>query len=297
MNLPKGGIAFFDSGIGGMTVLAACQSILNDELFYYYGDNIHAPYGNLPPKQIREYVFDAFEKFRALDVKAAVVACNTATAVCIEELRRTFDFPILGAEPAIRLAARAGGRVLVLTTQATYKSQRYQTLLTETRIAYPKVELVTAPCERLAYEIEKNIKNATFDYTPFLPRQKADGVVLGCTHYVYIEAQIAAYYGCPVYHGNGGIARRLYTLLRGNRDGRPPDVFELKNLGFSTTIFPKNPLVKEVDKKANKRLHQNPLNPLKNQGKGEVVFLGESAENNEKIYKQTYVRKQDGFLG
>ena len=132
--------------------------------------------------------------------------------------------------------------------------------------------------------------------TDYLTRQferfdfaQYSALVLGCTHYVYIEAQIAAYYGCPVYHGNGGIARRLYTLLRGNRDGRPPDVFELKNLGFSTTIFPQNPLGKEADKKANKRLYQTPLNPLKNQGKGEVVFLGESAENNEKIYKQTYV--------
>lgn len=289
MDLPKGGIAFFDSGIGGMTVLAACRNVLKDERFYYYGDNIHAPYGNLPSQKIRDYVFAVFEKFRALDVKAAVVACNTATAVCVEELRRAYPFPIIGAEPALRLAARGGGRVLVLTTQATCKSQRYQTLLDKTRATYPQTELITVPCEQLAYQIEKNIGKDGFDCTPFLPKERADGVVLGCTHYVYMQAQIAAYYNCPVYHGNEGIARRLCAVLRKNSDGQPPDFFESKNLGFSTTIFPQNAHKKGVDEKANKRLYQNTLNPLKIQGKGGIVFLGENAENNQKIYKQTYV--------
>ena len=77
MRILKGGIAFFDSGIGGMTVLAECQKRCKGEIFYYYGDNKHAPYGNLPPAKIRRYVEKAFRKFRRLKVKAVVVACNT----------------------------------------------------------------------------------------------------------------------------------------------------------------------------------------------------------------------------
>ena len=60
MKIPKGGVAFFDSGIGGLTVMAACRERIGKEIFYYYGDNAHAPYGNLTPKQIRRFVFSAF---------------------------------------------------------------------------------------------------------------------------------------------------------------------------------------------------------------------------------------------
>ena len=60
MRIPKGGIAFFDSGIGGLTVLAECQKQQGDEIYYYYGDNHHAPYGNLPPKKIKNFLFFAF---------------------------------------------------------------------------------------------------------------------------------------------------------------------------------------------------------------------------------------------
>ena len=105
MQIAEGGIAFFDSGIGGLTVLAECCRQIKGGVFYYYGDNTHAPYGNLPPEKIKEYVFQAFEKFRRLKVRAAVIACNTATAVCVEELRKKYDFPIIGAEPAVYSAA------------------------------------------------------------------------------------------------------------------------------------------------------------------------------------------------
>lgn len=81
MQIPQGGVAFFDSGIGGLTVLAKCKQRLPNEIFYYYGDNERAPYGNLPPDQIERYVFQAFDELQSLKIKAAVIACNTATAV------------------------------------------------------------------------------------------------------------------------------------------------------------------------------------------------------------------------
>ena len=86
MGIPSGGVAFFDSGIGGLTVLCECAARLPNERFYYFGDNRHAPYGNLSDKKIKKLVFRAFRKFAALRVKAAVLACNTATATCVEAL-------------------------------------------------------------------------------------------------------------------------------------------------------------------------------------------------------------------
>ena len=110
---PKGGIAFFDSGIGGLTTLSACLDYAKARNFsginyYYYGDNFRAPYGNLSDKQIFSYVDEIFSRFQALEVSAAVLACNTATAVCAERLREKYPFPIIGIEPSILPAMREG---------------------------------------------------------------------------------------------------------------------------------------------------------------------------------------------
>ncbi|MBQ8309104.1 MAG: aspartate/glutamate racemase family protein [Clostridia bacterium] len=119
MGIPSGGVAFFDSGIGGLTVLAECKKFLPDRLFYYYGDNENAPYGNRKKETIEKYVLTAFERLRELAPQAAVVACNTATAVCVEKLRKIYSFPIVGAEPAVFAAAKRGGEIYVLATKAT----------------------------------------------------------------------------------------------------------------------------------------------------------------------------------
>ena len=122
--MQKGKIAFFDSGIGGLTVLRSCLERLDGYIYYYYGDNARAPYGNLSKENIRRYVLEAFDCFCDLGVDGAVVACNTATAVCMEELRERYAFPIVGTEPAIYPAAAMGGEVLVLATRATVVRER-----------------------------------------------------------------------------------------------------------------------------------------------------------------------------
>ena len=68
MKVRKGGVAFFDSGIGGLTVLAECEKFFSKEIFYYYGDHAHAPYGNLSNRKIKKYVFRAFRLFKKLRV-------------------------------------------------------------------------------------------------------------------------------------------------------------------------------------------------------------------------------------
>ena len=169
MRIPQGGIGVFDSGIGGLTVLSECQKLCKNETFYYFGDHAHAPYGNKSPKRIYRYTLAAMRKFRRLKVKAVVLACNTVTAVCVEKLRRTFSFPIIGTEPAVFSAAKEGGRVLVLATRVTTENKRFQSLCSRAASDYPHADIQTVACERLAIEIEKNILNANFDCTPFLP--------------------------------------------------------------------------------------------------------------------------------
>ena len=177
MRIPKGGVAFFDSGIGGLTVLAECQKGQREEIFYYYGDNQHAPYGNLSPKKIKRYVFKAFRRFEKLKVKAAVLACNTATAVCVEELRKKYSFPIIGAEPAVCTAAAKGGKILVLATRATCESERLRALCDRAERLFPDAKICIRPCDGLAGAIERNLMRKGCDFTSYLPHEKADAVV------------------------------------------------------------------------------------------------------------------------
>ena len=295
MGISKGGIAFFDSGIGGLTVLNECKKLLPCENFYYYGDNRHAPYGNLPQKKIKKYVARAFKRFQRLQVKAVVLACNTATAVCVEELRQKYTFPIIGAEPAVLSAAKGGGEVFVLTTRATYESARFQALLKKAATLYPHPKIKAFPCEGLAGAIEKNILDGRVDYTPFLPRGKPDAVVLGCTHYVYIGEQIGRFYSCTVFDGNHGIALRLRQVLEDEKTQktplnpfRPPNA---KNSHFSPSNRPCEGGSRGEQEVRNKRKGKaKRSNILKKEGEqGRIYFLGSQKKRNKTISKQTFV--------
>lgn len=300
MQIPQGGVAFFDSGIGGLTVLSACQKGQGEETFYYYGDNQHAPYGNLPPKKIRRYVFRAFRQFEKLRVKAAVIACNTATAVCVEDLRKKFSFPIIGAEPAVCSAAAKGGKVLVLATRATCKSERFLALCERAEKLFSEAKICIRVCDGLAGAIECNLGRRDYDYTPHLPKEDADAVVLGCTHYIYIVGEIERFYRCPIFDGNEGIARRLFSILRDmevgdrdactplttNRDCRPLDPQIDHKVGLLTTKSVKN---EHCQKLSNKRSRILSIKRMKATfGKG-VFFLGKQRENNKNIHEQMFV--------
>ncbi|MBE7068606.1 MAG: glutamate racemase [Clostridiales bacterium] len=222
-------IAFFDSGIGGLTVLSSAQNALDNQIFYYYGDNARAPYGNLSNEKILQYVEDAFTLFQSLKVDAVVLACNTATAVCAESLRGKYSFPIIGAEPAVLPAMKKGGNILVLSTRATFQSARFQALCESVRRRCATATLTAKPCDGLAGAIEQNLFNEKFDFTTYLPKpdKKYSTVVLGCTHYIYIKEIIENYYGCKAVDGNDGITKRLKNVLglalskNENRERRP----------------------------------------------------------------------------
>lgn len=282
MKIVKGGIAFFDSGIGGLTVLSACRKYLPNELFYYYGDNHHAPYGNLPPKKIRRYVRKAFALFARLKVRAAVVACNTATAVCVEELRKRYSFPIIGTEPAVFTAAKMGGKTFILTTRATYESERFKGLCEEAEKRYPCANLIPIPCDQLAGAIEKHLGESEYDFTSLLPRGKPDAVVLGCTHYIYIKEEVQRFYSCSVVDGNEGIAFRLRKVL----EKEEKTTTKLQKIGRDRETQPH--LTTRGKRRTFFTLKRE--NCSKNTTKNSViVFLGKCKVVNKTRYEQMFV--------
>ena len=291
MGIPKGGIAFFDSGIGGLTVLDACRKFFPNEIFYYYGDNRHAPYGNLSIKKISRYVHRAFKRFQRLHVWAAVVACNTVTAVCIEELRKKFSFPIIGTEPAVLSAAKNGGEIFVLVTRATYESVRFKKLCEYSSQLFSNSTIRSFACDNLAGEIEKHIVEQDADFTPCLPKGNPKSVVLGCTHYVYITKQIADFYDCEVFNGNRGIAKRLYNILIGNELTQPsidtsqPLDGENRFLKPQKTTFA--PSKKKKRKVKNGRRFRK--KKLSTSGEKRLFFMGSGGKYNKKIYEQMFV--------
>lgn len=203
-------VCIFDSGIGGLNLLNACAKLLPDIDFVYFADNFNVPYGNLPPQRIRELVFDIFDDIAKLDPLAAVVACNTVTATCIADLREKYSFPIVGIQPAIKQAVKAGGKCLVLATPATVNSPSFLALCH----AYGEGRVEAVACPRLAAYIEDNIYSYPgFDLSGLLPAFRPSSVVLGCTHYVFASSTISRFYSCPIFDGILGTADHLRIIL------------------------------------------------------------------------------------
>ena len=124
-------IGFFDSGLGGISVLRACTALLPHEDFLYFGDSINAPYGEKSLETVRDLTIRAIEDLIQQGVKAVVVACNTATSAAITLLRDKHPYmPIIGIEPAVKPAAQAhnSSSVLVMATPLTIQEDKYQKL-------------------------------------------------------------------------------------------------------------------------------------------------------------------------
>ena len=223
-------IGVFDSGAGGLGVLFECLRLSHGVRYFYLADEAHAPYGSRTEQEIASYVREGLQIFGALGVDAAVLACNTATAACVEEMRRAFPFPVVGTEPAVRLAERAGCKhALVLVTPRTAQCARFRALLARERDRFT----VFSP-PRLASAVERFVtEGERFPLPDHLPRGTFDGVVLGCTHYTLVKDEIAAFYASPVFDGNPGTARRVLSLA--GRDGQPPaGIFDHRKGGLTT---------------------------------------------------------------
>ena len=217
---PLSPIALFDSGAGGIGVLREVVKLLPREQFLYFGDAANAPYGERPIGEVRRLAFAHAERLLA-KAKALVIACNTATAVAAEELRRRYpDRIIVGMEPALRPAAlcRPFPRVLVLATAATLHERKFAELMqkcAETALVLPLAapELVTLVERGLADSPEMRRYLARL-LAP-LRADPPDAVVLGCTHFPFAKRAIAEVLGGDIlfFDGAAGTARQLARRL------------------------------------------------------------------------------------
>jgi glutamate racemase len=218
-------IGVFDSGVGGLSVLLEIQRLLPNETLLYVADSGHVPYGEKTPEFIRQRSTVITDFLLEQGAKALVVACNTATAVGINELRAAYpNLPIIGMEPAVKPAAAAtrSGVVGVLATTGTLQSAKFAALLD--RFA-SDVRVITRPCPGLVELIEAGelhsdvTRELLRGYVEPLLAEGCDTLILGCTHYPFIKPLLLELVPPSVSLIDTGmaVAKQLQRLL-GERD-------------------------------------------------------------------------------
>ena len=190
-------IGVFDSGLGGLSVLGALAAECPSANLIYAADTAHVPYGNKTPEEIRARVLAMGQALINEGCTTLVVACNTATAEAIEALRAAHPLvPIVGIEPGIKPAAlnTETGKIAVLTTAATAKSQRLAQLIARHA---PHKTVHVIPCHGWATEVEalnleapSVIAEAKETLLPLI-NAGVDQVVLGCTHYDFLAPTLS----------------------------------------------------------------------------------------------------------
>jgi glutamate racemase len=217
-------IGVFDSGIGGLTLLSEIIRHLPNEQYCYYADTENVPYSTKSEVQIKEYVENAVNYFQQRKVKTIVLACNTATNVCIEDLRGRLSIPIIAIQPAVKVAVDKDStelnfqkkNILVCATPITLRSARFQRLVHSLN-ADAIVERMALP-ELVNFAEREEFGKLAEDYIKETLQQidisKFSSIVLGCTHFTYFEPifyQLAPH--LSIFDGNEGTARHLKNIL------------------------------------------------------------------------------------
>ncbi|MFD3447569.1 glutamate racemase [Microbacteriaceae bacterium 4G12] len=218
-------IGFFDSGIGGITVLHQALKFLPNEDYIFYADTLHVPYGEKQKQEVKQYIFDAVDFIANQDVKALVIACNTATSIAVEDLRKKYTFPILGIEPAVKPAIQKSEerqkKVLVLATKLTLKEEKFQNLVKsidnhEIVDSLPLPGLVQF-AEEFEFSEEKVVPYLQKELSLFDLKQYGT-VVLGCTHFPYFKSSLKKLFAedVDIIDGSIGTAKNLKRILEVN---------------------------------------------------------------------------------
>lgn len=213
-------IAFFDSGIGGLTVLKHAIRELPNHDFMYYADTKNAPYGVKTKENVRKYVFEAVDFIAKHDIQALVVACNTATAVAINDLRRDYNFHIVGMEPAVKPAVikNRGKNILVLATSLTIKESRLESLISSVDKNNKTVKMEMDALVGFAESLDFNSVNVLKyikEKLSGLQLAEFETIVLGCTHFVFYKKIIQEAVGdkIEIIDGNIGTVKNLKSIL------------------------------------------------------------------------------------
>ena len=217
-------IGIFDSGLGGLTVLKAIAGLLPDEGTVYLGDTARVPYGNKSRETIVRYCFENARFLLSHEIKLLVIACNTASAFALEELKASLDIPVIGViEPGARacIAATRTGRIGVIGTEGTIKSNSYVNVLNALRggktnsivehgekrydryfeIKTGTARIFTKACPLFVPLAEEGWTNndvaalTVERYLKGLKNEEIDALILGCTHYPLLKEAIARFMG------------------------------------------------------------------------------------------------------
>ena len=233
-------IGVIDSGVGGLSVLKKIRQLLPNEELLNVADSRYAPYGERSKVAIKNRCFANMGFFELQHAKALVLACNTATAAAVKELREAFDIPIIGMEPAIKPAAdlTRTGVIGVLATAGTLDSDKYMNLQSLFR---DRVEIITKACPGLVDEIEKmhpdrgEIVKLVTEYTEAFLAKGGDTLVLGCTHYALISEIISEIVGPGVVLVDTGMAVAKELKRRLQENDLLSDSSEAGRLSFFTS--------------------------------------------------------------
>lgn len=213
-------IGIFDSGIGGLTVLYEAMRRLPGERFLFDADTEHAPYGTKEEAQVSHYA-DAQVRFLLEEgAEGIVVACNTATAVAIEELRAKYRVPLVGMEPAVKPALQmaVGQRVLVLATPITVREKKLHHLLEKYDEDHRADSLAMPGLVDFAEREEFDsvaVKEYLKDRFAKLRPAEYGVVVLGCTHFGYFRPALRSFFAkeTQIIDGNAGTIRQLARVM------------------------------------------------------------------------------------
>jgi len=204
VSTPASPIGIFDSGIGGLTVVREVLRQLPHERIIYFGDTARVPYGPKSPETVRRYSREISEFLTSQDVKAIVVACNTATAHALPVLQRELSIPVIGVvEPGARAAVAASPRreLGVIGTAGTINSGAYERAI---RHIAPDAHILARACPLFVPLVEEGwldtdaTRLVAREYLAPMSAAGVDTLVLGCTHYPLLKPLIAEVLGPDV---------------------------------------------------------------------------------------------------
>ena len=248
-------IGVFDSGLGGISVVRQMVKDMPGEHVLYFGDSANAPYGTKTPEQVRALSFDIMEHFVKQGVKAVVIACNTATSAAVNDLRERYDIPIIGMEPALKIACDRGDvpsdphhipqRVIVAATPLTLRERKFAKLMDRFD---SDNEIYKEPCPDLVEIVESGrlddhdlVMRTLHGYFDQYDLDRIDSVVLGCTHFVFYRDYFRELLPerAAIIDGNEGTVRHLGVVLESLGKLAPEDAIggvELANSDSSARI-------------------------------------------------------------
>lgn len=215
-------IGVFDSGVGGLTVVKEIMRQLPGENMVYFGDTARVPYGSKSKATILKYSRQIVHFLTQKEVKAIVIACNTASALALDEIKQEINIPLIGVvEPGAKMAAEStkNNNIGIIGTESTIKSGIYSKYLREIN---PDITVVSRACPLFVPLVEEGLleDRITDDvierYLHELKEYGIDSLILGCTHYPLIRNAIGRYMGMDVTLVNPAYetAKSLKTLLK-----------------------------------------------------------------------------------